>query len=57
MRTGLERIKRYPLAAHPVAALGLAPMSTLLEILTARGFVQGASPGLAARLAPGPVTG
>ncbi len=57
MRTGLERIKRYPLAAHPVAALGLAPMSTLLEILTARGFVQDATPGLAARLAQGPVTG
>ena len=45
------------LAAHPVAALGLAPMSTLLETLTARGFVHDATPGLAARLAQGPVTG
>ncbi len=32
-------------------------MTTLLETLTARGFVQDATPGLAARLARGPVTG
>ena len=32
-------------------------MTTLLETLTARGFVQDATPGLAARLAGGPITG
>ena len=46
-----------PLAGTPGATLGLALMTTLLDTLTARGFVQDATPGLAARLARGPLTG
>ena len=33
-----------------------APMSDILELLTARGFVQDATPGLAERLRQGPIT-